>query len=185
MPVSDRRQVLRTRTAPIHRQLDEFVGDFSDLSDYSRYLRGMLAFRRDVEADLAVTPMARHLGDYQPSLIVEELQHDLAATGGATSVPPTPQAEEPRRPLSRDAMLGMLYVLEGSALGARILVKRAERLGLGETTGAAHLKKQSASLGNWNAFCAFLDLADNVDEEAMVEAAVVTFNRALHAFEKA
>ena len=85
--------------------------------------------------------------------------------------------------LETGALLGTLYVLEGSTLGARLLVRRAAALGLDETNGAEHLKKQSSDLGNWNAFAALLDSAEDVDDEMMARAAMATFAHALNAFE--
>ena len=182
--MSERRQLLRQRTAAIHQQLDDQVGNFTSLDEYVAYLKGMIAFRADVEKDISRSPIPTEFADYRPNLILAELHRDLAATGGQDRNTPSTEPSIAEKPLSRDALLGLLYVLEGSSLGARILAKRAERLGLHEETGAAHLKKQSASLGNWNAFCALLETADKVDEDAMVESAMETFARALRAFEK-
>jgi heme oxygenase len=59
--------------------------------------------------------------------------------------------------LTRAELLGLLYVLEGSSLGARILVRMVSALGLSEDLGARHLYAQSSSGGAWSSFLNVLD----------------------------
>jgi heme oxygenase len=185
MLLSDRHRLLRSRTEAIHKQLDDTIGHFTDKASYARYLRGMLEFRAGVENDLAGNVLPGEFDDFQPSRIADELRSDLAVTGTPALDPGEVATEAVPGPApSRDALYGMLYVLEGSALGSRVLVRRCAAFGVGETTGAAHLVKQSASLRNWQAFCALLAGAKKIDEDAMVDAAVATFSRALSAYEK-
>lgn len=88
-------------------------------------------------------------------------------------------------PLALDALddgqaLGWLFVAEGSTLGAAMLLKRAEALGLSETFGARHLAAAPEGRArHWKAFTAVLDgLALGQDEEArMVTAARRAFER--------
>ena len=183
MPMSTRRQFLREQTGPIHRQLDDCVGEFTDIPTYRRYTRGMLAFRRPIEQQLATSPLPAWFGAFRPLYLADTLRRDLAALGASP-----PAGREAERPsvavMDTGELLGVLYVLEGSALGARLLVRRAATLGLDATNGAEHLQKQSSDLGNWNAFAALLDLAEDVDDEMMAQAAMATFAHALNAFEK-
>lgn len=184
MPMSARRQFLRERTGPIHQQLDDCVGEFNDLPAYLRYTKGMLTFRRPIEQRLADTAMPAWFAGFQPNYLAAALERDLVALGEEL---PDGQAAKTGFPalVEAGALLGTLYVLEGSTLGAKLLVRRAAALGLHETTGAGHLKKQSSDLGNWNAFAALLDSAEDVDDEKMAQAAMATFAHALDAFEKA
>lgn len=182
MPMSARRQFLRERTGPIHQELDERVGEFTDRTAYLRYTRGMLGFRRPIEHSLSHMSMPAWFGGFQPNYLASALERDLVALGGEM---PAKAVIDPGLPavLETGALLGTLYVLEGSTLGARLLVRRAAALGLDETNGAEHLKKQSSDLGNWNAFAALLDSAEDVDDEMMARAAMATFAHALNAFE--
>jgi len=180
MTMSDRRQYLRMQTGPVHQELDELVGNFDTIDTYRRYVGGMLRFRQAIELQIAASDLPRHgLGSFKPSFVASELRQDYQALIGP-DLPPSSGEELP--PLDASALFGTLYVLEGSSLGARLLWRRAKAIGLDETNGAAHLLKQSADKGNWNAFCALLLTADNVDCHKMADAASIAFNRALHAF---
>ncbi|WP_420409281.1 biliverdin-producing heme oxygenase [Hoeflea sp.] len=75
--------------------------------------------------------------------------------------------------------LGAFYVLEGSALGARLLVRRAEAIGLSADFGARHLARQSSAPRRWRAFLAVLEDLPANDHEAAVAAARDTFRLAL------
>ena len=84
----------------------------------------------------------------------------------------------------RSAALGVGYVLEGSAFGARILAQRAASLGFDASHGARHLDRQSASLDNWRAFLAELESCEPFDMDAAAEAANATFREAQAAFDE-
>jgi heme oxygenase len=80
---------------------------------------------------------------------------------------------------------GVLYVLEGSALGAHVLAKRAAAIGMTPCFGARHLAHQISQPHAW---MAFIDLLTQIpmtpsDEELCVAAALVTFERYQRAFE--
>lgn len=184
MSMSARRQFLRERTGPIHQRLDQCVGTFSDIPAYLRYIRGMLGFRRPIETQLASTRLPAQFGNFTPNYLADALERDLAALGASPAATARSEAQ-PMSNLCADRLLGTLYVLEGSTLGARLLVRRAAALGLHAGNGAEHLQKQSSDLGNWNAFAALLDSAREVDDETMAQAALATFAHALDAFEKA
>lgn len=80
-----------------------------------------------------------------------------------------------------ESLLGTLYVLEGSTLGARVLYRRANELGLSGTHGARHLQGQAASDG----FCRFLqilDAAPDVDMNKVIGASDLAFQWAETAF---
>ena len=73
--------------------------------------------------------------------------------------------------------LGVLYVLEGSALGARLLLRRAEALGMNSKFGARHLALQTAMPTAWPNFLSILEAAslDIAQEAECVGAAIATF----------
>lgn len=75
--------------------------------------------------------------------------------------------------------LGILYVLEGSAFGARILTPRASALGMSANFGANYLSLQVSTPGAWKMFLAVLEAAefDRTQEEVCIEEAMDTFAR--------
>ena len=78
--------------------------------------------------------------------------------------------------------MGMVYVLEGSGLGARVLFKRAEALGLTRDFGARHLAAQVASPDSWREFLAVLEHAEPLDMARVADASMLTFEHAERAF---
>ena len=77
-----------------------------------------------------------------------------------------------------ETLIGVSYVLEGSALGARILVKQAAVLGYDEARGARHLWKQAAGLENWRRFIAFIADITGIDRARVAQAADASFAQA-------
>lgn len=62
---------------------------------------------------------------------------------------------------STAALFGSMYVLEGAALGGRVISRIAhDALGFGPTNGAAYFNGQSDTAARWHGFCALL--ADRV-----------------------
>lgn len=76
------------------------------------------------------------------------------------------------------------YVLEGSALGARVLCKQIEPLGLHRAHGARHLWAQAETLESWRGYLGTLEQYE-VDEDALIAGANAAFNAAAHAMERA
>lgn len=95
-----------------------------------------------------------------------------------------PPAEQPAIAdfTTESARVGALYVLEGSALGAHLLLRRAVALGLGMERGARHLARQVGSPHRWREFLLFLDEQRNVDRPAVLAAAHGLFERALSVY---
>lgn len=80
--------------------------------------------------------------------------------------------------------MGVHYVLEGSALGARVLCKQVEALGLHRAYGARHLWAQAETLEGWRSFLDLLTRHDG-DEDALFAGANAAFNAAAGAMERA
>ncbi len=102
--------------------------------------------------------------------------HDLA-------MPPKKQHSDFSLGTDLETVLGALYVIEGSSLGARVLFSRAVALGLGESFGARHLARQSTSKG-WKTFLEVLDAAPVVDMEKVTQASQAVFILAEKAFKE-
>jgi heme oxygenase len=179
MTISLRRFQLRERTAAAHGVVDAAIGGFDTLSSYRRYLASLYRFRAPLEASLAAdwTPV---LGGWRPSVIADDILADMADL----DMPP------PQAPYSsgldidaHSSLLGTLYVLEGSALGARVLYQRAQALGLTEQFGARHLARQASRIEDWRAFLDILEAADSFDIERAADASLAAFAIAADAFE--
>jgi heme oxygenase len=179
MPPSTLRFLLRERTASLHAAVDAAVGDFHDLRDYRRYLAGLHAFRVPCEAAIAAAPPPPGVARWPFTPLVPLIETDMADLG--VDIPPGRRAAG-RPPASTPAeAAGRLYVLEGSALGARVLAVRARALGLDEAFGASHLSAQSRGGSAFRAFADWLDGA-GFDAEAAVAAATTAFEEARRAF---
>ncbi len=178
MAVSERRFDLRKRTQSIHERLDAAIGGFDTVEQYRRYLAGLGRFRA------AVDGMLQHViwpagWSFRPTALTETLEEDAIDLSL-----PASENIDPHIDLSDDsALLGALYVLEGSTLGARVLRQRAAALGLDETFGARHLAVMSKDIAQWQAFLLLLDEADNFDIEQAAASANAVFALALQCFE--
>ncbi|HEV7323315.1 MAG TPA: biliverdin-producing heme oxygenase [Ensifer sp.] len=175
---NEQRFELRSRTREGHQQVDAAVGTLSTLEDYRHYVARLLPFRIAMEE--ALRNVAWPDGwNRQPCKIADTLAQD--ATDLGLSPMRHPQADLDLADPS--ALLGALYVLEGSTLGARVLCHRAAALGLDETFGARHLVLMSNDTTRWPSFLSLLDQANDFDVERAANAANAVFALALKCFE--
>lgn len=176
-----RRAFLRESTADAHAALDDMIGAFNSLSSYETYLRGMSAFRIPVETMLAERIWPDDLSLWSAQAFGALIRADLADLDihpdEAVPVPPIGGA--------REDMLGMLYVLEGSALGARLLYRRAQALGLRADFGARHLAAQAERSDRWSRFLHLLESDDAIEIDRVASASRATFTVAETAFRRA
>jgi heme oxygenase (biliverdin-IX-beta and delta-forming) len=152
---------LKALTAGAHQRLEALAGQLFDAPDrYRRYLQAMHAARAPMERALDDSGADLCFPEWPRRRIAHLVTLDLADLGAR----PHPVRAVPRsvRPA---AQLGWLYVLEGSALGARILLRQAGGAGLSEKFGARHLAAQTADPGAWRRFVAVLEAADLSPEE--------------------
>lgn len=168
---SARRFALRDGTAAAHRALEDLVGPLDSEAGYRRYVNGLYAGRAPVEAALAAADWPAEFGDWRPVMLAPLLRQDAADLGDAA--PPPTDAYVIADGAS--GLLGVLYVLEGSALGAQLLVKQARAMGLSEAFGARHLSVQAGTMTSWTRFLSVLDAADGFDEERAVASANTVF----------
>lgn len=163
------RSALRDATSDLHDRLDSQVGSFADLDAYRRYLAGTWRFRSALE------PALDPVQGWQSQPIVPLIAADMAdldlCDGNAPSGAPGWSGDA--------ALLGVHYVVEGSSVGARLLLRRAGQLGLDGTRGARHLAGQAADTGRWPRFLALLDQSQGVDHARAAEAARETFALAI------
>jgi heme oxygenase (biliverdin-IX-beta and delta-forming) len=178
MELPPRRTALKEATADAHAALDALVGSFQSLDDYRRYLSGIAAFRLPVEAWLSSADMPQELDGYEPHLVHRELEADLADLDT-----PPPTHRPAFIPPDGAGVIGLLYVLEGSSLGARLLAKRAEALGLSAEFGARHLFSQARNFASWRAFSQRMENVRGYDERTAARWANTAFDYARCAFE--
>lgn len=160
--------IVKARTAAAHARVDAAFGRF-DLGRRESYVRFLQAHGRvvpAVEAALGQGGPQDCLPDWRPRTAC--LESDLAAFGEELPVPianavPSGAAER----------FGLLYVLEGSRLGGRLLLRR---VGAGFPT---HYLSAIHQPGEWRAFTRALDARAAAEGGAWVEAMVAG---ALHGF---
>lgn len=165
------RTTLRQHTADIHARLDSIAGDLGSVARYRAFLVGSYRFRSIVEPALDAA-------EFWPMLpLLPHLARDLEDLG----ITP-PAAAPPIHLPTSSAQLGALYVLEGSALGARLLQRRAAALGFDARCGARHLARQVADPARWPRFLRLLETSPGVDRIAALAAAQAAFERALDSY---
>jgi len=179
---SQRRQRLRRATQSAHARLDTLIEDMGFLQDpsrYGRYLGATWAARKPAELALHASAADGVYAAWPERSVCHALGQDIVDVTAALPRETLSWAA----PLSPGQALGVLYVLEGSALGARLLEQRAAAIGMTPTFGARHMARQTAQPKAWAAFVEILDdTALDLDDDALcIAAATDTF----HAFEQA
>ena len=169
---------LRGATDKLHRGLDtlmEQAGFLSDVSHYASYLTASHRARAAVETRLGVSDATAVYPAWPRRQIVHLIEDDLTDLAAAI---PDRVAVAGVPPLSKGGVLGVLYVLEGSAMGARIIGQRVAAIGMGPAFGARHLAHQAAEPGAWPAFLRALEAAPLTDaeDESCVQEAMATFD---------
>ncbi|AVQ04064.1 heme oxygenase [Caulobacter segnis] len=119
------RDRLRAATSSDHAALDAMAAalDFESVSGYGRFLSASAAALTPLELALELAGVEAWIGDWPERSRRATLARDLAAMGL-----PSPPITVPSTP-SRAFGVGLLYVLEGSRLGARFLARRVRRAG--------------------------------------------------------
>ena len=151
------------------------AGFLHDISRYASYLAASHKARAPVETWLDASGAHRVYPVWPRRQIVHLIEEDL--TDLAASIPDR-LVTYAAPTLSPGGVLGALYVLEGSAMGARIIGQRVASLGVGPEFGARHLAHQAAEPGAWPAFLRVLETADLTEDEdeACLQAALATFD---------
>jgi heme oxygenase (biliverdin-IX-beta and delta-forming) len=179
--LTNRRSRLRSATADAHDRLDSIVdaaGFFDDRTLYAVYLQATWRARHPIEMALTRGRAILSLTEVPYRVIAPALCADIFDITGS---PPSEEANTAVMSYADTAAqaLGIIYVLEGSALGARVLARRASALGMGPDFGARHLAMQMAAPGAWKTFLVMLEAValDSQQEAACVAGAIETFAR--------
>ncbi len=116
------RRILRTATAHLHAEVDaRFAGSFDgSLADYTGFLSAMAAVLLPLERALERASVHMTVPDWDERrrafLLLDDLQ-GLGATPPRELDPPSVEGEA--------RQLGVVYVLEGSRIGGKLLLRRA------------------------------------------------------------
>jgi len=179
------RERLRGATGTAHVRLDaRFAQGLRTAQEYRTYLVGMQAFLANAEDALANAGLGPAWRPWRDLVRTPWIDADLDSLGFS------PLPAGPALVVSNDAeAAGLLYVIEGSALGATQLVTHAQALGHHAGLGATFLHRHGG-LGvgvRWRAFVRCLENAafEANDERAMMIAAARAFASAEHEFHRA
>ncbi len=178
-PPSAVRARLRDATRPLHRALEAALPlgrGCVDRDSYRDHLRFLLSFHEPVERHLqANVELAEALPDLHARLKTSLLRDDL---GAAAECPRPPRVPSPR---TLPQGLGVLYVLEGATLGARILLPRLCRAGVVPgPIGCRYLQGgHPNSTAGWQHLCHVLEELPRGESEEAVAWAKLTFRSLL------
>lgn len=173
------RERLRVATAEAHRRLDghallaAVLGGADGLAPYHRMLRAYAPLHARIDARIVASARLLPPGfDWPARLKSDWLRRDLACFG----LVPLPEEDLPRLPEIEDeaALVGLLYPVEGSTLGGRMIGARLrERFGIDETTGGRFLAGyRGDTMRRWQAGCGWFETIAG-DEAAIARASDV------------
>lgn len=148
----DWRTILKEATAAYHARLDAQLGafDLHDLAGYRRFLEANAAALLPLEAALVAAGVHEFL-DWDRHTRSRAILGDLAAIGGSAAPLDPPVLS------GRPAVLGTLYVLEGSRLGAAYLLKHVRRACDPRILNATAYLAHGAGQHLWQDFLAALE----------------------------
>lgn len=170
--ISDTHRRLRDATQAHHRRLESRIDILRRIGTPDGR-RGLVArfHALHAQSEAAMAPFLAEVEglDFEARRRTSRLARDLRLLGGR----PAPPRED--RVVVRGAAeaLGLMYVLEGSTLGGRVIRRQVEGAG-GDMRGLSFLDPYGAEVGErWRAFLGVLDAETDVD--AMVAGAVAGF----------
>ncbi len=153
------RQMLRAATASLHEEVDaRFSSPFdTDKNAYVAFLTALARVVRPLEAALERGGVDRLLADWPLRRRSDALERDLEIL--AVRVP-SPISVGVTRDEAR--LFGRLYVLEGSRLGGRLLVRRALANADPRVRAATHYLGHGAGADFWGGFLRRLEGSEAV-----------------------
>lgn len=161
---------LRDATRDAHERLEgrlDILERMKTPEGRHHLVRGFHGLHSGAEAVLAPWLSGLDGLDFAERRRVGRLADDLKVLG-ISAGPPCPVVA----PTSASEALGMLYVLEGSSLGAKVIRKQAALRGQ-DMTGLSFLDPYGERTGErWRGFLAVLSREAPADDEAAVEAVV-------------
>lgn len=171
------RERLREATSAAHRDLDAQLSgfDLTSPAGYRRFLQASAAALLPLEAALVAAGVERIFPDWIERSRSAAIIADLWCLG--SSVPRT----VPVPPLTSSGVLGTMYVLEGSRLGAKFLLKSVTDAADPRLSGATGYLGHGAGKRLWQSFLTKLATEEPRDGDEVIVAARTAFA----AFERA
>lgn len=173
---------LKTLTSTVHEGVDRSImsaASFASIDRYKRFLAIQYLFHCDVASLYAEPQLQAAFPNLAQRCRLPLVMADMQDLGVAAPDAATP-AFVAGEPLDLGTAVGWLYVAEGSNMGAALLRKEAQKLGLTDDLGARHLAPApEGPAPRWRAFVAALDsvaLTDDQEKRAK-EGALEAFAR--------
>lgn len=172
---------LKTETRPAHDRIEKAMNLERRIATRERYTNLLVRFYGFHSAwEKAAGALAPDRAFFESRCKTKLLVRDLEVLGlPRDEIVRLPQCD-PLMPLpSPAAVLGSMYVVEGSTLGGAIIAREVERkLGFGPETGCAYFKSYGREIAiMWKRFGARLLEASSPEADGMiVEAARKTFD---------
>ncbi|MGC2086187.1 MAG: biliverdin-producing heme oxygenase [Bradyrhizobium sp.] len=143
------RDKLKAATAVAHHALDERLSgfDLTARAHYRRFLQASAAALLPLEAALRKAGVAAMFEDWPLRTRSTAITADLNQLGGTVNLLPVPS-----EPLGRCGVLGTLYVLEGSRLGAAYLMRVAAASADPRVRAATRYLCHGSGQGLWRGF---------------------------------
>ncbi|WP_166817911.1 biliverdin-producing heme oxygenase [Bradyrhizobium sp. 1(2017)] len=165
------RDRLRDATAAAHRELDAQLSSFdlTVMAGYRRFLRASAGALLPLEAALVEAGVARMFPDWPERSRSAAIAADLGRLGSAA------QSTVSVPPLTSGGMLGTMYVLEGSRLGAKFLLKEVADVADPRIAKATSYLSHGAGKRLWQSFLSRLQIEEVSDEDEVIEAARTAF----------
>jgi heme oxygenase len=174
--------VLQQATGSDHARLDGLVSglDFANEANYRRFLTSTHAALAGLEQQLERSNVSGLLQDWAQRRRRFALAEDLGALGADAG---QPMQGPSKGKLTSDEMLGTLYVLEGSRLGATVLAARAADSSSAAVRDNVRYLTHGRDGRFWRSFLSLLADASAVDTQPMIASAHAAFAIFTRAFE--
>jgi heme oxygenase len=166
------RLCLRSVTAEAQNRLDARFRslDLTGLAGYRQFLEANAAALLPLEVALVYARVARIIPDWEARARQAAILDDLARTGGKMEPLPLPG------PLDFGGLLGTVYALESSRLGARALLNTVERSTDPAVLYATAYLRHGAGHDFWHSFLTVLEShSATLHESSAIDGAVQAF----------
>ncbi len=167
------RDIVSEATRSSHRRLDLALSwlDLGKPRYYAGFLRGQAEALFPLEAALEENGIANIVGDWPLRVRTPALEHDLAAMDVSCDPLPVPEFK------GAADMLGAVYVLEASRMGARVMLARLAQHPESSSIGATAYLRHGFGKRFWPSFLTLLENhpAAQADTAGVVQGAEVAF----------
>jgi heme oxygenase len=173
----DLRSQLRTSTSDSHVSIEKnprlarLTSPSLDVDGYFDVMKRYYGFFSGLEADLLASPFA--LPDMRTRVKTPALVSDLAVAG--ISIDELPVCSDVPLVRSRAEVLGVMYVLEGSALGGMQIAKHLAAFPFTRGRSSFFVSDGAAVSARWKSFLTFLEDVPESEWSSVCSSATRTF----------